>query len=1179
MEPDKIIKQFSFSAIAFGALAVTVVAAPQNVVAQVGRQIQPVSMNGRNVPTIGTTPVRDLPTAAQRQDSHPPNYQTDLQNKIAALRARTATAHAGHAQHMTPQNATAPLSVNFPGFVQTPSFVAANPSDTTTSPFVGLTIDVNQDGKPDLVTFQFNGTLNVSLNPGTADFSKWAITSTNTAALTGGRSIVGAQAIDINHDGYPDIVAVDETASSALVFLNKKDGTFANPIEVSMVFSSSATERTILAADVNNDGIPDIVAVGFYFDFYTSSGQISVLVSLGKGDGTFSAPLREQDATIMGVTDLQNLGQNVLAADMNKDGKIDLVFPIAAYDLQSNPALLVTVLTGNGDGTFNNLPTSFPAGNPNPPTYEGYYIWGSDAVADINGDGNLDVIFNNGNKGIWVAYGNGDGTMSKPTEVLTQEPGTALSGQVLVGYADVTGDGILDIIGYNFGNISVYPGQKGGTFSQTPLVTLVSGIAQAQQPAPADFNGDGITDLVSLDESSYRIGFYPGSNGKFGGAPALAGGDTVADNHEIVASGDFRHHGIPDVILADSALNTNSSIIPTIELGKNDGKGNFTYSTAISQDTMTAANASNIFPVSGDFNGDGLLDLVVELNSGVGIALNNGDGTFSAPTMIPTPNLQLPCAINQVDVGDMNGDGLPDIVAAYGGCGGTTPSGIVIYLNQGGGKFSASFTPYGFYISIVKLGDLNGDGKLDLLAADASEGYGVTPYYNLYVIPGNGDGTLNLSASNFVMENTFVSSLAVADLNGDGKADIIAGVVTQVDANNFPIYDTTATYILQGNGDFTFQLPLQYDPGLYSISQAVADFNGDGRNDIALIEAQFEQYTFVPAGNFNTLVNLGGMAFADGPTVFTAGVATSGNLFTGDYNGDNSTDVITGENILFGTFTQVFLNQGGVAMTLTSSGKSVSQDTAITLTASVTPTVSSASPSGTVTFYNGSAIIGSGGVENGVATLNISNLPVGSDIITASYSGDANFNAANASTSVTVTVAPLAPAFSLGAANPATLSVQAGQTGILTMELTGNATFAGNISLSCTGAPAESTCTVSPSTVTINGTQTATISVVASTTPKNNIYSAFLFRPVGGLSLAGLLLFVLPRRRRLPKILSAVLLCVFAGTAAISLAGCSGGSNDQYSGTPAGTTTLTVVATSGNITETQQFNLTVTGNR
>jgi len=234
-------------------------------------------------------------------------------------------------------------------------------------------------------------------------------------------------------------------------------------------------------------------------------------------------------------------------------------------------------------------------------------------------------------------------------------------------------------------------------------------------------------------------------------------------------------------------------------------------------------------------------------------------------------------------------------------------------------------------------------------------------------------------------------------------------------------------------------------------------------------------------------------------------------------------------------------------------------------------------PMGTVTFYDNGTSLGSVAVSGGAASLTLSTLPVGGNVITAAYSGDSQFNPAAASTSVTVTVTALVPAFTLSATTPASLSLTQG---VVTATLDSNATFSGSVGLSCSGMPAESSCTISPGTITLAGSQTALVSVVVITTPPNNTFEAKSVpsawgKPTAAIGCAGLLVLLRPGSKRRRRNLWMMLCIVCLGLAATSaLTGC-GNAGYTYPGTTVGTSTLTLTATSGSITHSTTFTVNI----
>jgi hypothetical protein len=327
--------------------------------------------------------------------------------------------------------------------------------------------------------------------------------------------------------------------------------------------------------------------------------------------------------------------------------------------------------------------------------------------------------------------------------------------------ADFTGNGKLDVVFTNGGsnNLSIFSGKGDGTFQAA--VNYPSG-TNPDSVAVGDFNGDGKLDLAVANSGSNNVSIFLGKgDGTFQAAVNYPSGT----NPDSVAVGDFDGDGKLDLAVANSG-SQNVSVL----LGRGDG----TFQAAV--DYVAGTNPSSVGV--GDFDGDGKLDLAVA-NGGsnnVSILLGSGNGTFQAAIDYPTGSNS-----SSVAVGDFNGDGELDLAVANSDIGNFSQGNVSILLGNGDGTFKAAVNySTGFNSSSVVVGDFNGDGKLDLAVPDADVG-GNFSAASVMILLGNGDGTFQPNVDYAAGSNP--SSVAVGDFNGDGRLDMVAADLTNSTAS------------------------------------------------------------------------------------------------------------------------------------------------------------------------------------------------------------------------------------------------------------------------------------------------------------------------------------------------------------------------------------------------------------
>lgn len=832
---------------------------------------------------------------------------------------------------------------------------------------------------------------------------------------------------DLNHDGIPDIVVADGASSSGAiqgvaVLLGNEGGTYRAPV----YYATSGAPSFVCLADVNGDGKPDIITASAGATGVATDGLVNVL--LGNGDGTFKPAVKY---TVPG-----SIAQYVYPGDFNGDGHIDLA--VATQTIGNNGSQGLAILMNNGDGTFRlgqRTANVYPYG-----------------VADFNRDGKLDLVVGDFSgyflKSLSIFYGNGNGTfthsgpaypisfagfptadvtiqdfnedgypdlavvvnstqltvlLTNPDGSFTRAPSPAgTDGGSSITSGDFNHDGHMDVAivtGEEESQIDVLLGHGDGTFSYRAIYGTDGAFGYGHGGiTAADLNKDGYLDLVTVNNTGTVSPLYGKRGGTFNAEVSTGPGWMDSDATVV---GDFNRDGLPDVavLYSTSQYKGNS----TVSVYEGTGNGHF-KAAVVHYNTGTTGGAF----AAGDINGDGKLDLVVAGSNTYGVPpfsvlLGNGDGTFKPARLLGSQV----CALrqNQIALADINHDGKLDLVTGNG-----------VSFGKGDGTFGpcVPFFPSGedyFGENYFALGDFNNDGKLDLAFVSGPSG-DVTVEIHL----GDGNGKFNPKASFSTVlpyqadsYNTFIS---VGHFTSNGALGIVAGAETvdeRVGPGEFQGENRGAMSILGGNGDGTLSDPVTFQLKQNLLGLAVADFNGDGLDDVAALNSGSIDDTvpvFIGQHSYLSLFTSTGTGSSKPEIDFGAGeigLLTNNAqqiMSVADFNGDGAPDIagldINGLGLL--------LNSRGVGVSLTASPNPVPEGKNVTLTATVGASFAFAgnvSSDAAVIFYDGSTRLGSADVYDGVATITIitekaaspgegAGLGVGTHDITAVYSGNSN---------------------------------------------------------------------------------------------------------------------------------------------------------------------------------------------
>jgi hypothetical protein len=616
---------------------------------------------------------------------------------------------------------------------------------------------------------------------------------------------------DLNGDGFVDVAENDDSTGQMTVYLNTVSGTPAVTTYPGVASSTpdGATDgcSTTAGSLTGSSGLPAIVQTNCSDDTITIYNNNAGVFS----EGVYTP------VVLTSSSSGNPYPEAATVADVNGDGNGDIV-------VSNDDSSDVVIMLGNGDGTVNPATRGYGVG--------GYPVAAA-LVGDINGDGLVDILVADDNQGLVGMLGYGDGTFQAARTFYESIPDNTDQGYgISIASGDFNGDGFTDVVVSNAGNntlgVTVFLSNPDGSLQ--PGVNYGTG-GGMEYVTVADFNGDGKLDFAASNNSTGSVDIYTGTgNGSFVTGPQYF----VGAGTEGIASGTINNltGTLPDI-----AVLTWSGT-PYLNILLNDGAGGFTIGP---QTTLNAGGSELALAQLGNTVGSPAVvvtDVAVAetASASLAILLGNGDGTFGAETDDPIGTQ----GVYGIAVGDVNGDGFPDIaIAAYANV--VDGGGIAVRFGDGLGGISGALdllstleisgVNYAPYPAEVQIADVDGDGNMDLVYTNSN-------YGTVGVMFGTGTGSLVTPTPFFFDPVEFPAGgysygLTLANVTGDGTPaavtsnDDYAGASTLVNLNGAaaaPNYSlspsATSLNVADGsNGSLTITMtPVNFYSGTVSFS-------------------------------------------------------------------------------------------------------------------------------------------------------------------------------------------------------------------------------------------------------------------------------------------------------------------------------------------------------------------------